>query len=69
MNLEQIITPIALAVISVAALTTVFGRKSSPAVIDSLGNASSNVRGTALGVSARGTVQDGNVTVTRGAVG
>lgn len=37
--MEKVITPIALAIITVATLTTIFGRKGTPAVIDSLGNA------------------------------
>ena len=35
--MEKIVNPIALAIIGVAALTTIFGRKNTPAVIDSLG--------------------------------
>lgn len=35
--MEKIVNPIALAIIGVAALTTIFGRKNTPAVIDSIG--------------------------------
>lgn len=49
MNADKIINPILLAIIGVAALTTVFGRKNSPKVIDSLGGAFSGAISSALG--------------------
>lgn len=47
--MEKIVTPVALAIVFVATLTTIFGRKGSPAVIDSLGNAFGGSISAALG--------------------
>lgn len=49
MNADRIINPVLLAIIGVAALTTVFGRKNTPKVIDSLGSAFSNSISASLG--------------------
>lgn len=47
--MEKIINPIALAIVGVAVLTTIFGRKNTPAVIDSLGSAFGGSISAALG--------------------
>jgi len=46
---EKIVNPIALAIVGVAALTTIFGRKGTPAVFDSIGNLFSGGISAALG--------------------
>lgn len=51
MNAERLITPPLLALIGVAALTTIFGRKNSAGVFDALGRAFSNAIRSALGLS------------------
>jgi hypothetical protein len=52
MNLDKIITVPALAIIGVAALTTIFGRKNTPAVFNALGGAFANSISAALGKGA-----------------
>ena len=47
--MERQITPLLLAIVGVAALTTVFGRKNTPAVIDAFGRAFSGGISAALG--------------------
>lgn len=49
MNLDKILSSVLLGVIGVAALTTVFGRRTSGPVIDALGGAFSNSISSALG--------------------
>lgn len=51
MNAERLITPPLLAIIGVAALTTVFGRKNSAGVFNALGNALAGSIRAALGLS------------------
>lgn len=48
-TMERTITPVLLAVISVAALTTVFGRRNSPAVFDAVGRGFGGAITAALG--------------------
>jgi hypothetical protein len=48
-NVDRILSAVLLGVIGVAALTTVFGRKTSGPVIDALGNAFSGSISSALG--------------------
>lgn len=47
--MEKIVNPIALAIIGVAALTTIFGRKNTPAVFDSIGKGFQGSISAALG--------------------
>jgi hypothetical protein len=49
MNFDKILNPVLLAIIGVAALTTILGRKNTPKVVDSLGSAFSNSISAALG--------------------
>lgn len=51
MTPERAITPVLLAIISVAALTTIFGRRNSAGVFNALGNAFSGSIRAALGLS------------------
>lgn len=51
MSPERALTPVLLAIISVAALTTIFGRKNSAGVFNALGNAFSGSIRAALGLS------------------
>jgi|CXWL01.1.fsa_nt_gi hypothetical protein len=49
MNFDRVINPILLGIIGVAALTTIFGRRNTPAVINSLGSAFSSSISASLG--------------------
>lgn len=59
MNIDRLITPPLLAIIGVAALTTIFGRKSSAGVFNALGNAFSGSITAALGVPRSGSAVGG----------
>lgn len=49
MNFDRVINPILLGIIGVAALTTIFGRRNTPAVVNALGGAFSNSISASLG--------------------
>jgi hypothetical protein len=59
-NVERIITPPVLALIGVAALTTIFARKNSASVLNAIGSSFSNAIRAALG---QGAVSTGGATV------
>lgn len=52
MNLEKAISTVFGGVITIAALTTVFGRSNTPRVLDSIGSATANVIKAALGAGS-----------------
>lgn len=49
MNIEKIATALFGGVITVAILTTIFGRSNTPKVLDAIGSAGSNLISAALG--------------------
>lgn len=54
MNAEKVITAVFGGVVSIAILTTIFGRRTTPRVFDSLGRAGSSLISAGLGRGVRG---------------